>query len=87
MIAAGAGGRLAPPPPTLPPVGVGRLRKIALIGTASTVDCAPWHDPTWEIWSHASSAAKWPRVDRSFEMHPECVWRESKHKKAYLKWL
>lgn len=87
MIAAGAGGRLAPPPPVVPTAGLGRLRKIALIGTASTVDFAPWYDPTWEIWSHASSAEKWPRVDRAFEMHPECVWRETKHKKHYLKWL
>jgi hypothetical protein len=87
VIAAGAGGRLAPPPPALPAVGVGRLRKIALVGTAQTVDYAPWYDPTWEIWSHASSASKWPRVDRSFEMHPECVWRETTHKKQYLKWM
>jgi hypothetical protein len=78
---------LAPPPPVLPPVGVGRLRKIALVGTAPTVDFTPWYDPTWEIWSHASSADRWPRVDRSFEMHPEAVWRESKHKSPYLKWL
>lgn len=29
----------------------------------------------------------WPRVDRSFEMHPECVWRGPEHKAHYLKWL
>lgn len=82
IIAAGAGGHLAPPPPTFHGV-----RKIALIGTAPTVDFAPWYDPTWEIWSHASCAAKWPRVDRAFEIHPEAVWREQTHKKPYLKWL
>lgn len=87
MIAAGAGDTLRPPPPAVPTAGLGRLRKIALIGTAPTVDFAPFYDPSWEIWSHASCAEKWPRVDRAFEMHPECVWRESPHKKHYLKWL
>lgn len=82
MIAAGAGGKLAPPPLLRP-----GITKVALIGTASTVDFAPWHDASWAIWSHASSAEKWPRVDVAFEMHPECVWRECSHKSPYLKWL
>lgn len=82
MIQAGAGDRLAPPPLLRPGV-----TKVALIGTAPTVDFAPWHDESWAIWSHASSAEKWPRVDVAFEMHPECVWRESAHKQGYLKWL
>lgn len=68
-------------------MGVGRLRKIALLGTAQSVDYAPWHDPTWEIWSHASCAERFKRVDRAFEMHPECVWRGPSHKAHYLKWL
>jgi hypothetical protein len=68
-----------------PPVRSG-LRKIALIGSAPSVMNTPWYDESWEIWSHASLADMWPRVDRSFEMHPDHVWR-SPHKAHYLKWL
>lgn len=69
--------------------GLGRLRKIAIIGSAETVEYAPWHDPTWEIWSHAITFGRCKRVDRVFEMHPAHVWRD--HEKpqwpTYLKWL
>lgn len=78
------------PPPALPPVaGLGRLRKIALVGSAPTVDFAPWFDPSWEIWSHAICVGRCKRVDRLFEMHPDVTWRH--HKKpqwpTYLEWL
>lgn len=88
MVKRGDGGT-APPPPSLPTTGLGRLRKIAVIGSAETVEFAPWHDPTWEIWSHAITFGRCKRVDRLFELHPEHVWRE--HVKpqwpTYLKWL
>lgn len=88
MIKKDAGG-IAPPPPSLPAIGLGRLRKIALIGSAETVEYAPWHDPTWEIWSHAITVGRCKRVDRVFELHPEHVWRE--HIKpqwpTYVQWL
>jgi hypothetical protein len=82
-------GRSFPPAPSVPVAGLGRLRKVALIGSAPTVDFAPWHDPTWEIWSHAICVGRCKRVDRIFELHPEVVWRE--HKKpqwpTYVEWL
>ena len=88
MIKRGDGGS-GPPPPALPPTGLGRLRKIAIIGSAETVEFAPWYDPTWEIWSHAITYGRCKRVDRIFELHPEHVWRN--HTKpqwpTYLAWL
>ena len=38
--------------------GLGRLRKIALLGGSLTLAYAPWHDTTWELWSHASCREK-----------------------------
>jgi hypothetical protein len=82
-------GGYTPPSSALIPTGLGRLRKIALVGSAETVAHAPFHDPSWEIWTHAITQGKCPRMDRVFEMHPEHVWRE--HVKpqwpSYLKWL
>jgi hypothetical protein len=47
-------------------------RKVALIGSAPTLDHAPWHDPSWEIWAHATCHNLCVRVDRYFDLHP---WR------------
>jgi len=53
------------------------------------VDHAPFHDPTWEIWTHAVTSGRCKRIDRVFEMHPAHVWRD--HEKPqwpnYLAWL
>jgi hypothetical protein len=82
-------GGYTPPPPSLPAAGLGRLRKIAIIGSAESSDHAPHYDPTWEIWTHAVTIGRCKRIDRVFELHPEHVWRE--HVKpqwpSYLKWL
>jgi len=60
-------------------VGPGHERKIALIGSAPPTQAyAPWEDPSWEIWSHASCYATCRRVDRWFELHPESKWRQKK---------
>ena len=68
--------------------GLGRLRKIAIVGTAWTVHFAPWDDPTWEIWAHASAAAMCQRVDRYFDLHPQKFWtKPKKWDKTYLQWL
>lgn len=68
--------------------GLGRLRKIALIGNAPTVHHAPWHDQSWEIWAHASSAPYVQRVDRYFDLHPKKFWAKGKRwSPDYAKWL
>jgi hypothetical protein len=88
VIKRGDGGYV-PPPPSVPTAGLGRLRKIAIIGSAESSEYAPHHDPTWEIWTHAVTVGRCKRVDRVFEMHPDHVWRE--HTKpqwpTYLQWL
>jgi hypothetical protein len=80
--------RAVPPPPIYDPPGLGRLRKVAIIGTAATVTFAPFHDPTWEIWAHASAHMLCRRVDRFFDLHPEAVWRTQKRwMENYVGWL
>lgn len=88
VIAVGQDYRQSPPPPYYDPPGPGRARKIALIGTAATVHFAPWHDPSWEIWAHASAHPLCQRVDRYFDLHPEAVWRAPKRwAENYQVWL
>lgn len=50
---------------------------------------APWDDPSWEIWAHASSALRCKRVDRYFDPHPRfCFEEEQKNGfKNYYDWL
>jgi hypothetical protein len=76
------------PPPVIPqPVaGLGRLRKVALVGSAQTVQLAPWYDATWEIWAHATVHAYCKRVDRYFDLHP-WKWISEKPVPGYLAWL
>lgn len=59
------------------PVGPGRSRKIGLIGGApKSLACAPWLDPSWSFWAHASVAGQIPhqRADRLFDPHPKNVF-------------
>ena len=65
------------------------VKKIALIGTAPTVRHAPWSDPSWEIWAHASAARLCKRVDRYFDLHPEHVFSEARKngQANYHAWL
>lgn len=59
-------------------------RKVALIGTVtSSLRAAPWEDPSWEIWAHASASSLCKRVDRYFDLHPAAVIRETR-KNAHL---
>jgi hypothetical protein len=69
-----------------PVAGQGRLRKIALIGSAPTVHFAPWWDGTWEIWAHATTHHYCKRVDRYFDLHP-WKWISEKPVPGYLAWL
>ncbi len=82
------GGRVVEKPPVIkaPVAGLGRLRKIALIGAAKTVECAPWYDPTWEIWAHSTCYPYCKRVDRYFDLHP-WKWISEKPVPGYLEWL
>jgi hypothetical protein len=82
------GGRMQEAPPVIPQptIGIGRLRKIALIGAAKTVECAPWYDPTWEIWAHSTCYPYCKRVDRYFDLHP-WKWISEKPVAGYLDWI
>lgn len=71
--------------------GVGRLRKIALLGGAKSLQYTPWSDPTWELWAHASCRHVCKRdPDILWDLHPPELWRNPKKKTwdpKYLKWL
>jgi hypothetical protein len=71
--------------------GVGRLRKIAMVGGAGTIRHVPWDDPTWEIWSHHSCRHQCGREpDLLFDLHPPELWRDADKKfwdPRYPAWL
>lgn len=72
------------------PVAARTVRKIALCGShSSSLRDAPWDDPSWEFWGHASSRAWYARpMDRYFDLHPRACWfRGGKKTSAYPKWL
>lgn len=74
-----------------PPRAITRsVRKVALCGShsASLAD-APWDDPSWEFWGHASSRAWYARaLDRYFDLHPRACWTRGGRKTAkYPRWL
>lgn len=59
------------------PVGPGRPRKVGLIGGAvKSLARAPWLDPSWSFWAHASVFQSIPhmRADRLFDPHPKNVF-------------
>lgn len=87
QMVSGQGIRQEPPPVIPQPItGLGRLRKIALIGSAASVGLAPWYDPSWEIWAHATCYPYCKRVDRYFDLHP-WKWISEKPMPGYLDWL
>jgi hypothetical protein len=45
------------------------MRKIALVGTASSGSGAPYDDESWEIWGVSARADYVTRADRWFELH------------------
>lgn len=75
-----------PPPIPEARIGLGRTRKVALIGSAESIDFAPWHDPSWEIWCHATCWTLAPRADRYFDQHP-WDWIVGKNSRGYMAWL
>jgi len=73
-----------------PVVGTGRLRKIGLLGShEASLRMCPWHDPSWELWAHASAKFLYQREpDRYFDLHRKECWSKSNNKgERYLKWL
>jgi len=61
--------------------GPGRARKIGLIGSApKSLKYAPWRDPSWEFWAHASAFLAMPhqRADVLFDVHPKHCWQEAR---------
>lgn len=70
-----------PAPRRAPLAGVGRLRKIAMIGGGESIQYVPWQDPTWETWVHASCRHLCKREpDLLWDLHPPELWRDSKKK-------
>lgn len=72
------------------PAAARTVRKIALCGSHSpSLEDAPWDDPTWEFWGHASSRAWYRRpLDRYFDLHHKVCWyRGGKKSGTYPKWL
>lgn len=66
------------------------VRKVGLFGChTSTLKDAPWFDPSWERWGHASSRfAYQTEMDRYFDLHPPSVWHRGGRKTSvYPKWL
>ena len=45
------------------------MRKIALVGTSSSADKAPYDDDTWEIWGVSARGDYVTRANRWFELH------------------
>lgn len=69
--------------------GLGRQRKIAILGNHRTIAHAPWDDGSWELWAHTSSSFVVRRTpDRYFDLHPKVWWEaEGSWKKGYKAWL
>jgi hypothetical protein len=69
---------------------LGRTRKIALLGShEATLKWAPWDDPSWELWGHASSRGWYPKPpSRYFDLHRKECWTKSNQKgEKYVRWL
>lgn len=73
-----------------PPAGPGRLRKVGFLGShEASLKFAPWKDPSWELWGHASSRGMYQRSpERFFDLHRKECWSKSNNKgQKYLRWL
>ena len=59
-------------------------RKIAIVGKSpSTMQMAPFDDPSWEIWSLADGYEFIPRCDVQVELHDFTEWKP-KYKPGYF---
>lgn len=75
--------------PLRPPVtALGRIRKIALLGSHHSLEFAPWEDPSWELWGHSSSRHFYLRQpERYFDLHPKACWIMAHKQDRYMRWL
>jgi len=55
-----------------------RKEKLAILGTASSMQMAPWTDQDFEIWAVAQCVTygMFKRADLLFEIHNESYWRD-----------
>lgn len=66
---------------------------MAIIGSATaSVSLAPFDDPSWEIWIHASAWTAIPQAwipDRIYDLHPEWCFKEERKNgfRNYYEWL
>lgn len=65
------------------------IKKVAIVGGASSRRYAPLSDKTWEIWGLGAKKQKLPRVSRWFEIHsiPQLIraYNKKKNKRGYEK--
>lgn len=65
-----------------------KLRKVAIVGTASTsAGAAPYDDPSWEIWNIARNFTLNKRFDLWFELHTIEVLQAAKAVPQYIDFL
>jgi hypothetical protein len=66
----------------------GIAKSIAILGGGQSWARAPFVNPLWEIWSHASCFEGMTRADRWFDVHtPEVRAGEKSWSKRYRGWL
>lgn len=61
-------------------------KKIAIIGTTSSLVDAPYNDPEWEIWGLNGAYGAMPRYDRWFDLHSIDVLKKA-HEQVYFDFL
>lgn len=62
------------------------MKKIAIIGTTSSLVDAPYNNPEWEIWGLNGAYDAVPRYDRWFDMHSMKILKQY-HESAYFTFL
>ena len=75
--------------PVRPPMAtIGRQRKVGLLGSHHSLEYAPWFDPSWELWGHASSRFYYKREpERYFDLHRKECWVMAHKHDRYMSWL
>lgn len=73
-------------------VGPGHARKVAILGSnLSSLQFAPYDDPSWEIWAHASIVNRIPKGTATLfiDLHPPHCFKEVRKNgfKDYYGWL